>query len=61
MDDSFERCGIANEIYKYIPQNKSNNFLCRESRNISFLEEHENNTLVSKPRIREALFKLKNV
>tara|TARA_Y100000589_G_C27109719_1_gene611685 strand:- start:119 stop:1054 length:936 start_codon:yes stop_codon:yes gene_type:complete len=61
IDDSFEKCGIANEIYKYIPYNKSNKFLCRESRNISFLEELESNTLVSKPRIREALFKLKDV
>ena len=61
MDDSFERCGIANEVFKYIPHNKLNKLLCRISKNISFSEEFENNTLVSKSRIREALLEFKNV
>ena len=61
MDDSFERCGIANEVSKYIPHNELNKLLSRKSKNISFSEEFENNTLVSKSRIREALLKFKNV
>tara|TARA_Y100000739_G_C20563818_1_gene444358 strand:- start:298 stop:1221 length:924 start_codon:yes stop_codon:yes gene_type:complete len=55
IDDSFETCGIANALYKIIPEKYLLDPLCRISRNIPFAAELEDQIIVSKKRIKEFL------
>lgn len=61
MDDSFEKCGIAAEISRLLPKSQPNQFLCRESKNVSFSEDAENEIIVSKKRIKSLLLGLINI
>ena len=55
IDDSFEFCGIASEINKYIPKKNLVKPLCRISKNVPFAEHLEEDVIVSKKRVKETL------
>ena len=58
IDDSFEICGIASEINKYIPEKNLVKPLCRVSKNVPFAEHLEADVIVSKKRVKEVLTNL---
>ena len=58
IDDSFEICGIASEINKYIPKENLVKPLCRVSKNVPFAEHLEADVIVSKKRVKEVLTNL---